>query len=452
MLDRLSYRLVCSACGAEYGDDGVRLACDNRHEPALLRTVYSAPSFAAEQPRDDIFRFGRWLPVVRTIPDSPGCVVYRADRLAARIGLGELWVAFSGYWPERGAEMPTGTFKDLEASTVLGRLPDDPPTLVLASAGNTAAAFARACSANGVRCLIIVAGKALERLDSADPPAECVRLVALGGDATYDDAIALAETVGALDGFQLEGGIRNVGRRDGLATCLLSAHERIGRLPDRYVQGVGSGAGAVAAHEAAGRLRLNGCPDPLPRLVLCQNAPFAPIHDAWTRDHQPDSGVSAAGAAPPAGNRAPATAADRPAPDQSAVVASELANGRPPYAVRGGIREILRESRGTVLALPNRKVVRAMESFQDAEGIDIEPAAGVALAGLTALAERGEVGRDEMILLNVTGGGRARRRREVELKAATPDLWIDVAEVRDRSKLLGAAERAAGAGQRQSFA
>jgi cysteate synthase len=436
VLDRLSYRLLCSACGAEYVDDGVRLVCDGRHEPALLRTVYDSPSFAVPGPQDGIFRFGRWLPVVRTVPDSPGCVVYRAGRLAARIGLGELWVAFSGHWPERGADMPTGTFKDLEASTVLGRLPDDPPTLVLASAGNTAAAFARACSANGVKCLIIVAGKALDRLAGADPAAECVRLVALGGDATYDDAIALAEAVGALDGFQLEGGIRNVGRRDGLATCLLSAFERTGRLPDRYVQGVGSGAGAVAAHEAAGRLRLNGCPDPLPRLVLCQNAPFAPIHDAWVRDQGIDGGDPAA-----------AGPADRSAAGQSAVVATELANGKPPYAVSGGIREVLRESHGTVLALPNRDAARAMELFEDTEGIDIEPAAGVALAGLAALAERGDVHRGELILLNVTGGGRARRRREVELKAATPDLWIDVAEVRDRSKLAATAERAAGAGQ-----
>ena len=438
MLARSSYRLVCSACGAEYDDDGLRLSCDGPHEPALLRTAYDSPSFTARTPQDGIFRFRPWLPVVRIVPDSPGCVVYSADRLAARIGLEELRVTFSGYWPERGAHMPTGTFKDLEASTVLGRLPDDPPTLVLASAGNTAAAFARACSRGGIRCLIIVAGTALHRLDSPDPPAECVRLVALGGEASYDDAITLAEAVGGLEGFQVEGGIRNVGRRDGLATCMLSAFEKYGRLPDYYFQGVGSAAGAVAAHEAAGRLRAHGCPDPFPRLMLCQNAPYAPIHAAWTRDQEPDNGASVP-------KPASATAADR-----SAVMATELANGRPPYAVAGGIRDILRESRGSVLAMPNDEVARAMQLFEDVEGIDIDPAAGVALAGLTAMAARGEVARDATVLLNVTGGGRVRRGRDMEVKAATADLWVDVADVRERSALGGTAERVAEA-VRRSF-
>lgn len=434
MLDRHSYRLVCGACGAEYVDDGLRLSCDVSHGPALLRTAYDSPRFAAQAPQDSIFRFGRWLPVVRTVPDSPGCVVYNADRLAARIGLDDLWVAFSGYWPERGAHMPTGTFKDLEASTVLGRMPDNPPTLVLASAGNTAAAFARACSLNGVRCLIVVPGKVLHRLDFEEPPAECVQLVALGGEATYDDAIVLAEAIGGLEGFQLEGGIRNVGRRDGLATCLLAAFEKYGRLPNYYFQGVGSGAGAVAAHEAAGRLRLNGCPDAFPRLVLCQNAPFTPIHDLWTRDQRPDGGGPAV---EPPGSAAAA--------DQSAITATELANSRPPYAVRGGIREILRESSGKAMAIPNLEVARALHMFEEVEGIDIEAAAGVALAGLTAMVGRGEVARHETVLLNVTGGGRARRGREVELKAATPDLWVDVADVRDQSVLGATAERVAGA-------
>lgn len=440
MLARSSYHLVCSACGAEYHDDGLRLSCDGPHEPALLRTAYRSPSFTACTPRDGIFRFAPWLPVVRTVPDSPGCVVYSADRLAARIGLDDLQVAFSGYWPERGAHMPTGTFKDLEASTVLGRLPDDPPILVLASAGNTAAAFARACSANGVRCLIIVAGNALGRLDSPEPLAECVRLVALGGEATYDDAMVLAEAVGGLDGFQLEGGIRNVGRRDGLATCMLSAFEMYGSLPEYYFQGVGSGAGAVAAHEAATRLKAHGCPDPFPRLMLCQNAPYARIHAAWIREQEPGDGTSAH------------DSASGSATDRSAVMAMELANGRPPYAVGGGVRDILRESRGHVLAMPNHEVARAMRLFEQVEGIDIDPAAGVALAGLTAMVDRGEVARDATVLLNVTGGGRLRRGHAVELKSPTPDLWVDVADVRQQSGLDATAARLADAIGSSTFA
>src|ERR1700722_4219135 len=74
---------------------------------------------------------------------------YRSQALADRLGLSDLWIAFNGWWPERGATVPTGTFKDLEAFAVLGRFPShERRPLVVASAGNTAAAFADACTAN----------------------------------------------------------------------------------------------------------------------------------------------------------------------------------------------------------------------------------------------------------------------------------------------------------------
>ena len=60
---------------------------------------------------------------------------------------------------------------------------------------------------------------------------------------------------------------------------MLAAVEAIGRLPDVYVQAVGSAAGALAVHEAALRLIGDGrFGDRPPRLVLAQNAPFAPMH------------------------------------------------------------------------------------------------------------------------------------------------------------------------------
>ncbi|MBT2414382.1 cysteate synthase [Streptomyces sp. ISL-12] len=414
-----AYRLVCCACGTEYDDDGLRLACDAPHEPSLLRTVYQASGLHARHPAPagSVFRFA-WLPVVRAIPGSPGPVACRAEELGRALGLSDLWISFSGHWPERGALLPTGTFKDLEAGVVLGRLPDDPPVLVLASAGNTAAAFAAACVREGARCLIVVPSYAVGAVSAAAGRADGVGLIVVEG-GTYDDAIALAEAVGALDGFRPEGGIRNVGRRDGLATCLLSVFEASGRLPRHYVQAVGSGAGAVAAHEAAGRLRKHGCPDPLPRLLLCQNAPYAPLRDAWH------------------GRRTLAPAGP--------VVAPELTNGRPPFAVRGGVREALVESGGTVVVAGGDEARRAMALFERTEGVDIEPAAGVALAGLAKAVRAGRIGTDDMVLLNITGGGRRRLCAGSGTVPVRPDVSVDVVETRDPALLEIAAKSVADA-------
>jgi len=135
------YRLRCTGCGATFEDDGIRLDCSNDHAPALLRSEYDERRFVVESDRS-IRRFRHWLPGGREIATAADTAVYRSTALAARLGIDELWIAFNGWWPERGAALRTATFKELEAYAVLARMdPDETRTLVVASAGNTAAAF-----------------------------------------------------------------------------------------------------------------------------------------------------------------------------------------------------------------------------------------------------------------------------------------------------------------------
>ncbi|KPI18990.1 cysteate synthase [Actinobacteria bacterium OK074] len=392
------YTVVCSACGTRYEDDGLLLDCQVRHEAAFLRTEYgtAAPPPAAAA---GLFRHAGLLPVARTFPGVPGPVVHHAAELGRRIGLNRLHVAFNGYWPERGAHLPTCTFKDLEAYTVLGRLPAAPPVLVIPSAGNTAAAFAWAATRHQVPCLLVVPAPALERMRFPAPLDPCVRLVVLDGTATYSDTIACADLLAALPGHHAEGGARNVGRRDGLGTVMLAAAEALGQLPETYVQAVGSGTGAIGAHEAARRIRTGG--RRLPRLLMCQNQPFAPLYHAWR------------------------SAGPAPAHREHEPLARELTNRRPPFTVRGGARDALVESDGDVLCTDNEAALAAMALYEEVEGIDIEPGAGVALAALADAVRTGRVRRDELVLLNITGGGRARQSRDLPLVAAEPWLRVD---------------------------
>ncbi|MDX3078414.1 pyridoxal-phosphate dependent enzyme [Streptomyces sp. MI02-7b] len=182
------YRLVCSECGNHREDDGISLACSALHGPALLRTEYRETAFAPDDRSSGVFRYHRWLPVRRCLPGTGRTVVRRAGKLAAAIGLHELWIAFNGYQPEWGAEMATCSFKELEAAAVLGRLPGSAGTLVVASAGNTAAAFAELCSRHDVPVVIMVPQAALGGLRSRAPYGRSVQLVAVA-DAEYADAI-----------------------------------------------------------------------------------------------------------------------------------------------------------------------------------------------------------------------------------------------------------------------
>ena len=136
------YRLTCPSCNGQLYDDGMMLECGKDHAPALLRTSYIESRFDPDNGIDGVFRYHDWLPVRRTLADAGRSVVYRSHRLAKSIGLSNLWIAFNGYWPERDATLETATFKELEANTVLGRLPQAHSMLSVASAGNTGAAFA----------------------------------------------------------------------------------------------------------------------------------------------------------------------------------------------------------------------------------------------------------------------------------------------------------------------
>jgi cysteate synthase len=400
------YALVCSGCGRHYDDDGLILDCLADHAPALLRTEYSDGSFCPLPDDDGIFRYKRWLPVVRTQQNVPRTVVYRSHGLAYALGLPNLWIAFNGFWPERGAVFETATFKDLEAHTVLGRLGGQGVILTVASAGNTGAAFAWACSQRQQPCLLIVPGKGLRRFKFRDSLHPAVNLVVIE-DGDYPDAIELAAAVPRESALQPEGGVKNVGRRDGLGTVLLAAFEEINQLPSYYFQAVGSGTGAIAVHEAAKRLR-NAVGGALPpRLILCQNLPFTPIFDAWRM-----------------GLESPAGSADGFREDVRQVYADELTNWTAPYAIKGGVRDSLVESQGAVMAATNDAARLAVDMFAELEGIDIEPAAGVAVACLRDAATRGTIDKEAVVLLNITGGGRLRLERDYTLVPAEPRLRL----------------------------
>jgi cysteate synthase len=403
------YVLVCSSCGRREADDGLVLDCPSEHPPALLRTEYASRGFSPSSDREDLFRYRSWLPVVRTRENAGRTAVYRSKGLGQALGLANLWIAFNGYWPERGAILQTATFKELEAHTVLCRLPERQVMLTVASSGNTGAAFAWACSQNHIPCLVIVPGRGLRRLQFKTPVDPCVKLVAID-DGDYPDAIALAAAISAMPPFQAEGGVKNVGRRDGLATVLLSAFEEMGCLPTHYFQAAGSGTGAIAVLEAAVRLRscVRGLATSLPRLMLCQNLPFTPIYDAWQRRLRSLDAESAA--------------CFRDA--VSLVHADELTNWTPPYEIRGGVYDCLVESQGEVLIADNASVRQAINVFLGLEGIDIEPAVGVAVACLREAVARGEVGKDSVVLLNVTGGGRRRLSQDYPLIPAQPQLRL----------------------------
>ncbi len=384
------FTVVCRECGTGYNvmNGSPDLHCGD----ALPVTVYRDEDFMTNG-GDGIWKYN-WLPVHAPAFSQPGPVVYRSEGFAAHLGLEELYVAFNGYWPEKGALIETCTFKEYEAAVVLqNALERGAGSLIVASAGNTAKAVTHLAGLTGFPVVVIVPSMCLSDMWYLEPSL-AIPTVAVG-DGDYADSIDVAKRISSTMGIPFDGGIYNIAKRDGLGIVLLEALPVMGRLPDHYFQAVGSGAGAIALWEMSERCRKKGIyASRLPVLHLAQNLPFAPMVRAWQKGsrHIDRDDLRT-------------DLIDR-------ITTRVLSNRYPAYSVCGGVYDALTATGGMMYGVENDDVYSAMALFEESEGVDIVPAAGVAVAALKEAVHKGAVSQRETILLNITGGGEKRLRRE----------------------------------------
>ena len=281
-----SYTLECVATGREFEDEGWTLEDRACKTPSLVRARYAKKQLEVRPSEFGLYKFCDWLPVRRMLKGSSAPVTYRSKGLGRYLGLENLWITFNGYYPAVGASMTTCSFKETEAYSVCARAAEhEDRVLVVASAGNTARAFAKVCSDNNIKLLLAVPHDNIAALWFAEPLNPCVKLISCEKGGDYFDAIHLSNLALKARGFYAEGGAKNIARRDGMATTVLSAVTTIGRIPDYYFQAVGSGTGAIAAWEANMRLIEDGrFGSNTMKLMVSQNAPFVPMYDAWRAD------------------------------------------------------------------------------------------------------------------------------------------------------------------------
>jgi len=414
-----NYQLEALCCGARCADKNWELNCLHQHKPALVRAIYEKKQIELNA-LPGLYQFSDWLPIDRILEGSGAPVTYKSVGLAEYLGLENLYITFNGYWPEKGAFMQTGTFKECEAFMVCARHnPYHDKVMVVASAGNTARAFARVCSENKIPLLICIPEDNLNALWFNKPLDPCVKIIASETGSDYFDAINLSNIAAEMDQFYPEGGAKNVARRDGMGITALSAVTTIGKIPDYYFQAVGSGTGAIAAWEANlrfiedGRFGSNKM-----KLMVSQNHPFIPIKEAWdagSRDMLPFDEAEA-----------------RKLVEQ--IDAKVLSNRKPPYSLIGGLFDALTDTNGEVLSATNQEAAIAGQLFEKLEGIDIDTAASFAVATLIESVKSGKVEKDAVIMLNITGGGIRKYKSEHEVVMVQPQMIFpvnpDAAEVK----------------------
>ncbi len=383
------FKIRCRNCGTELKD--VFCAFCEHCKNALLVTAYME-GFRVDE-GEGVWRFN-WLPVHNARFDQPGPIVYRSEGLAGRLTLENLYIAFNGYWPEKKAFLQTCTFKEFEAAVVLqNALENDVGGLVAASAGNTARAFSHLSVVSGFPVVIVVPTMCLTEMWYLERSPKIPTLAV--GDGDYSDSIDVARRIASTIGFPFEGGVKNIAKRDGLGVVLLEAVSAMGRLPAHYFQAVGSGTGAIGIWEMAERFIRDGrFGSRMPVLHLAQNLPFAPMVKAWERDSRE-------------------LFPEDLRPELIGCITTRVLSTRyPAYSLIGGAYDALKATKGNMYGINNEEVFNAMDIFEETEGIDIVPAAGVAVAALRNAVSTGAIQGKDTVLLNITGGGEKRLKKE----------------------------------------
>ncbi len=439
-----NYVLRCSHpdCDRRYDDNDPlpRLHCDGeltgQHAPSLLRPTYEKRHIEIKSNLPGIFAYIDWLPVENyyltpTLYELGRPFCYKSVGLAKRLDLDQLYIAFSGYWPQRGANLLTRTFKEFECQASIVRylknnLHGAPFAFVVASAGNTGNGYNLLSTLLDIPIYLVVPETGCEKL--VLPFHTKPFLIAVRGD--YSDAGAVAERIADRTGLVRDGGVRNVARRGGLGTAMLHAvahpEQGLHRLYNHYFQAVGSGAGAIAAWEAVNLLIADGrFGESMTRMHIAQNAPFTPLIDSWET-----------------GKRTLVDIPELIARNRTAsVTADVLTNRQPAYSLWGGIFDMLRHTNGAAWRVSNYQVFHAARIFRESEGVDIGPAAAVAVDALRQAVLVGEVKRDESVLLHITGGGKEIQYSRGCVYHAKPNIIVKPTEIDRVVAAIGEPER-----------
>jgi threonine synthase len=373
--------LRCRECGRGYPTEALHV-CDYCFGPLEVAYDYEAlraslTRAAIEAGPSTIWRYAPLLPVSDATPIDlgAGCTpLVRADRLAAELGLGELWI-------KNDTVNPTGSFKDRVVSVALTKARQlGFKVAACASTGNLANAVAAHAARAGMVSVVFIP-RDLEVAKVVTTAVYGGHVVAVEG--TYDDVNRLCAE---LTSDHPSWAFVNVNVRtyyaEGSKTLAFETAEQLGwQAPDHVVVPVGSGSQLTKVAKGFTELYAVGLLDEEPHVRV--------------------SGAQAEGCAPVATAFAEGTDAIRPVkPD---TVAKSLAIGNPAdgwYAL-----QTVRSSGGALAAVNDEEILDGIRLLARTEGIFAETAGGVTIATLAKLAAQGVVRRDERVVAYVTGHG-----------------------------------------------
>jgi len=371
--------LKCKECGEKYPLDA-RYVCDVCFGPLEVAYDFSGLDAAEVKRRiqggpQDIWRYADFLPFEQRPQTALAAGVtplVKADRLAQKLGLREVWV-------KNYAANPTHSFKDRVVTVALAKARElGFQVVACASTGNLANSVAAHAAAAGLESYVFIPSD-LEEQKVLATGVYGTKLVAVRGN--YDDVNRLCtELSGERDWAFVNVNLRPY-YAEGSKTLAFEIAEQLGfELPDRLVAPVASGSlFTKIARGFEEWLEVGLLEGELPTFNGAQATGCSPVAQAFEAGH------------------------DVCKPVRPETIAKSLAIGNPadgPYAL-----DLARRSGGSVDSVTDDEIRDGIRLLAETTGIFTETAGGVTTATLAKLAREGRIGGDERVVIVITGEG-----------------------------------------------
>jgi threonine synthase len=296
-----------------------------------------------------------------------------APRLAERFGLGEVWV-------KSETANPTHSFKDRVVSVALCKARElGYQTVACASTGNLANSVAAHAAAMGLESYVFVPSD-LEEQKIVATAIYGTTLLAVRGN--YDDVNRLCTELAADRPWAFV----NVNVRpyyaEGSKTLAYEVAEQLGwEMPDRCIIPIASGSLYTKINRGFKDLVETGlvAPGRLPVQNGAQAAGCGPVATSWSEG------------------------LDFVSPVRPDTIAKSLAIGNPADGVFA--LDVAHTTGGSIEAVTEEEIVDGIQLLAETTGIFTETAGGVTTAVLAKLARQGAIGRDERVVVYITGDG-----------------------------------------------
>lgn len=376
----MHFSLRCHLCQAAFPPTALWV-CDKCLGPLEVTYDYRAiapllsRAIIESRPKS-LWRYRELLPIEgqpRTGLHSGFTPLVRADRLAKRLGVRELYIK------DDSVNHPTCSYKDRVVSIAATRAVElGFSVFACASTGNLANSVSAHAARLGLSCYVFIPDN-LEPGKVTGASVHGPRIVAVNGN--YDDVNRLCTQVA--DKYQW--GFANINLRayyaEGAKTYGFEIAEQLGwRFPRHVVSPVAGGTLLPRIFKGFSELRELGLVDgDLPTIHAAQAAGCAPVVRAL------ESGD------------------EYPEPVKPNTIAKSIAIGNPADGFQ--VLRSVRSTGGSGAMVTDEDVLKGIQLLAETEGIFTEPAGGVTVAATRQLIERGVLPGDESMVICITGNG-----------------------------------------------